>query len=527
MITSLRRRAKGQTLVLVGLLVALGVLLGLVALAADGGNALLQRRNMQNGADASTLGVVQRLAASVVLSSGMATYSATNQDVTDRIDDLLPGNRGGVIGTPSYVITVEYGTFITSTYTYTQAAWYDGGSWYHNSNPGYQASSFVPNSTDAVRITTAINNPTIFARLLGQNSVWVRAKSAAALNNIPNARPGGITWPMIAVASATPDPSTGICNPVLFWSNTGGNFKNLVQLGAHQGETWEGGCPKPAECPGTTGHWQLLTAHDTDPNHVDATGNLMQIRCGASLPEWFPGGNCGNQKPNGLGIVCCTGTSNVVEVDVPNYITYNFKGIISLTATQWLNSDGNYYDWRSDDAKNEPRPCDPGEMPPCLGLKGDWLEVYNGGNLGNNVLSYIHQYVIDHGTPDDLATYYGNHVDVVMYRYDYMEKWDKGNDPSCNPNCPYKWQFITRSNETPQRVHMAQSSIFRFYEKMTAPGGFSTPAAICGTSTFYNTPSSQVYGIFAGQEVTEPPCSSPPCSGHGLYNYVGYIDPGP
>src|SRR6059058_2305993 len=78
-------RARGQTMVLVGLLVGLGVLIGFVAIATDGGSALLQRRNMQNGADAAALGAAQTLAASVVLSGGLGVYTASNQDLTARV----------------------------------------------------------------------------------------------------------------------------------------------------------------------------------------------------------------------------------------------------------------------------------------------------------------------------------------------------------------------------------------------------------------------------------------------------------
>src|SRR5436309_6932393 len=111
MIRILRARARGQAMVFVGLLVGLGVLVGFVAIATDGGSALLQRRNMQNGADAAALGVAQTLAASVVLSGGVPIYAVSNQSVTARVDQTLGGNRGGTASTPSYSTTLEYGTY--------------------------------------------------------------------------------------------------------------------------------------------------------------------------------------------------------------------------------------------------------------------------------------------------------------------------------------------------------------------------------------------------------------------------------
>ena len=59
----MRLKTKGQSMVIIGILIGTGVLIGLVALAFDGGSAMLQRRNMQNGADSASLGTAKMLAA--------------------------------------------------------------------------------------------------------------------------------------------------------------------------------------------------------------------------------------------------------------------------------------------------------------------------------------------------------------------------------------------------------------------------------------------------------------------------------
>src|SRR5205823_890530 len=110
MIRIVTAQARGQAMVFVGLLVGLGVLVGFVAIATDGGSALLQRRNMQNGADAAALVAAQTLGASVILSGGVGSYIASNQDLTAHVDQVLDGNRGGTASTPSYSTTLEYGT---------------------------------------------------------------------------------------------------------------------------------------------------------------------------------------------------------------------------------------------------------------------------------------------------------------------------------------------------------------------------------------------------------------------------------
>src|SRR5436305_14434811 len=108
MMSIIPARARGQTMVFVGLLVGLGVLIGFVAIATDGGSALLQRRNMQNGADAAALGAAQTLAASVILSGGLGVYTASNQDLTARVDQTLEGNRGCTPHIAAYSSTLDY-----------------------------------------------------------------------------------------------------------------------------------------------------------------------------------------------------------------------------------------------------------------------------------------------------------------------------------------------------------------------------------------------------------------------------------
>src|SRR5438034_4138560 len=174
MMSLLRARAKGQTMILIGLLVGFGVLVGFVALAVDGGSALLQRRNMQNGADGAALGVAKTLANNVVQNGTDWIYSVTNAQATANVDQLLEGNRGGVLTPPHYNAELDYGTFFTGTsgYTWRTAASYSAGAWHYD--PAYPATSLVPatgaTSVDAVRVTAGIDNPTIFARLLGINT---------------------------------------------------------------------------------------------------------------------------------------------------------------------------------------------------------------------------------------------------------------------------------------------------------------------------------------------------------------------
>jgi hypothetical protein len=221
--------------------------------------------------------------------------------------------------------------------------------------------------------------------------------------------------------------------------------------------------------------------------------------------QWSPGGNCTdpiNYPPPAYGRTCCSTNDLVSDIDIANYIVNEFQGRISLTSTWPLS----YFR--------------PGYTPPA----GDWLEVYNGGNLGQNISGYIRQVILDRGVNDGLSIYYGKHIDKVMYLYDISEIWTNSYS-GCVAPCPYQWRPPGASN-SPNRVHISQALRFRFYQAMANTGGFDTPRDVCGTSTHYNTSSSKVYGIFSGAVVDNPPCSNPPCGvGHGLNNYVGFIDP--
>lgn len=58
-----RRRERGGVAVIVAVLLAGGVLIGMLALSVDVGQIMYERRQLQNGADATSLALAQRCAA--------------------------------------------------------------------------------------------------------------------------------------------------------------------------------------------------------------------------------------------------------------------------------------------------------------------------------------------------------------------------------------------------------------------------------------------------------------------------------
>lgn len=183
-IHELHRREEGQTLVVA--ILALVALLGVLALAIDGGYAYSQRRQMQNAADAAAMAGAWRLAmvGSGQIDSAVAQYATAN-------------------GADSYGWT-------------------------------------MPDSR-TVRVTTQVTFDTFFARLLGLNSMTASAESEATAGAISRAgnllpmtieeepfvvgqsytiwdnaqeAPGGFGWvDWNGVPVGNPELADNICNP--------------------------------------------------------------------------------------------------------------------------------------------------------------------------------------------------------------------------------------------------------------------------------------------------------------------------
>ena len=187
---------RGQTIVIVAL--AMLTLVALVGLAVDGGSALLQRRNMQNGADAAALAAAQMMQASMAVSCGdnnggaiacHPTYTIFNSTLLARVNELLQQNRGGELGPATYSKTVEYHIPDPS-----------GGSGYVSAD-AYAAQDLVPAGADGVRVTATINNPTTFAHALNIDFIPVSAQAATRLypTSAPPVTPGPSTLPIFAL----------------------------------------------------------------------------------------------------------------------------------------------------------------------------------------------------------------------------------------------------------------------------------------------------------------------------------------
>src|SRR6476620_6201734 len=165
----LRVRTRGQSIAIVGLLVATGVLIGLVALAFDGGSALLQRRAMQNAAEAGAVAGIQMMSSpGSVLGSCSSppgcrpVYMLPEDTLLNQVNTLVNDNRGGTVGNATYSTSVEYHYMAGATVGGSYAPCAD--CYRPAPRPNNPNAPYVPDYVDGIRVTAGVNNPTIFAR---------------------------------------------------------------------------------------------------------------------------------------------------------------------------------------------------------------------------------------------------------------------------------------------------------------------------------------------------------------------------
>ncbi len=179
---------RGQTLVIVALSIL--VLLGFVALGIDGGSALLQRRHMQDGADAAALGAIRLMEGNIAVTCSPAPCHPTYADITNgalraRILQLVNANHGdttGPAGYPAPLIEYHFMAGAPNCPNPAQACYLPA------TVASYPDAYAPPPFMDGIRVTAAVSNPTTFARAINiQNigvSAWAAARVFASCNTV-------------------------------------------------------------------------------------------------------------------------------------------------------------------------------------------------------------------------------------------------------------------------------------------------------------------------------------------------------
>lgn len=352
-------------MVIVGILLGLGVLIGLVAIAVDGGSALLQKRVMQNGADAGSLAGIQAmsqyLTGSCLPSPCHPAYQLTNADVWNAVKPVVIQNRGKLIGGPTpvdadysnvYNIQVGYhymsGANLTAVNPSTNPQTAPCANCYR---PAPNDTSRVPDFVDGVIVTTTVKNPTTFAEALPKPIANISVSSVAATQIYA-------TCPPSAGGEKTALPFTRF-RPTLeqelqtagndpehlyqFWdprADGNGNWKNQINLGATSSFT-------PTR-------QQLITASDPRTTTTPPMPNRTVDTPPMSEATRDPLTNIYDGK-----------------TDMYKWIYFEWGGTIALTST-----------WPS--------------APETAGRLGDWAERYpTNGDWGQNVSAGVHDLARD------------------------------------------------------------------------------------------------------------------------------------
>ena len=513
----IKKRQKGQTMSVVALLLGLGVLVGLVALAIDGGSVYLQRRFMQNSSDAGSLAGVQLMSQRVLITGGdpgYPTYALTTTLLLDTVMGLAEQNRGGAIGATNSDYTVRV------YYHYAESHPSYGGTFgpepldemaREPEDPDY----YVRDHVDGIKVVSTINNPTVFARALPSPIQNLPVSAAAAMAIFPTCRPQppggpGTTLPFTrfrySFEQELPTKGNDLCSPFIYWnaqadiSGPGNNnFKNKISFN-------------------TRSFFMDENPSNTDPDVEQQLLSGFDHRFGAQVP-YEPGDETvdmrGRVDPN----------DQTSAEDIDWWIRYQWQGAI-MTNTNWLS--------------------DPNAL-------GDWSEIYL-GNYGQNVqdpLVYLIKYADDGGYtpisadwPEGLG--WGRAITRTVYLWGEggLEPGDttatsaqksrevcinplNGNTCSCNnPNCVrdrVEWDYIDidayiAGNGDPmgdaaaaiERVRYTDAVQVVFYEHLNGGGG----DARCpdGTGVPSSNNSSEARGILPSANVGGPP-PGPPGSG--------------
>lgn len=148
-------KEQGQTVVVVAF--AIIALLAFAGLAIDGGTAYLNRRRMQNAADAAALAGTHRLA-EIICNHSAGNDAAIQAEV---IDYAL---RNGVDDASGVVAT--YVKFENNTLA-------------HYNPEVYVGSGYIPVGATGIAVTTTITRPTYFLNLIGQSTGAATASATA------------------------------------------------------------------------------------------------------------------------------------------------------------------------------------------------------------------------------------------------------------------------------------------------------------------------------------------------------------
>jgi Flp pilus assembly protein TadG len=462
---------QGQALVVVAICIA--VLVAGLAFGVDWGYAMVQRRVMQNLADASALGVGKYLATSVIELNGAPAFAVTQEEAWCAAKSYDTPNRSFAPAGTATQLDVFYSA--------------DGTTWTTSQRPTgdvcpTSGGTAIPAGTIYVRVVGTVTFSSLVASFIGHSASTASASARVRLSGTPVPLTGGPLWSMVRHYDpsdfnirCTPSPcdptDPSQATPITFWSANGnnvvyGNFKGLIDYSRYSSR-FAGSVP------------QLMTQWDTafhspNPLAIDKSGN-----CTAWGVDAF-----GNHLWDSQGEA---NANQDKQCSIPNWFYYGFRGRLALDSS-WSGSS-------LPTGQETPSPlpttravCStpPNPAPSCTdGTLGDWVETA-GGDVGNNMASAMTQAINDFGSadlpfsqqpvPGGHGTLFGKGLVVLVFLWDCAESYNANAAPGSqwslvlhtNGRGANDCSQLTKNDGTPDRVHVFTVAPFTFYAALVS-----------------------------------------------------------
>jgi Flp pilus assembly protein TadG len=462
---------EGQALVVVALCVA--VLIGGLAFAVDWGYAMVERRVMQNLADASALAAGKRLVTSVMKVGGAIKFSVTQEQTWCTADGYAnPSIKVGFApSTTTNDLRLFYGDASSPTVWTAGAATCTGN-------------TQVPASTIYVRAVVSTSIQSLFAGTVGHGSSAVSASARVRLSGTAVPLAGGPMWAMVRhynpndFNNTCTNPGPSGCDPTdpnqvqpkLFWDSQAadvayGNFKGLIDFSHYS--------PAFNSVPLQT--TQLISGSD-DWAHPPS-GPYAIDRSGQNQCPWGQDAQ-GNKLWDSWGEADATKDTHC---SIPNWVYYGFRGTLRLDS-RWSGASlpANQEQPSTLTTRSVCSPP-PDPAPSCADPNaGDWVETA-GGTI-SSLTDIVRVAVADRGsmsmpfsnkTVPGTSTPFGKGLVILVFLWECGEKFSK------NGGVGNRWDLIvpggpspdcSQLNSAPDRVHLFTVAPFTIYEGTITSG---------------------------------------------------------
>ena len=455
---------QGQALIVVAISIA--VLVSGLAFSVDWGYAMVQRRVMQNLADASALGAGKFLAAAVIRVNGAPAFSVTQEQTWCAAKGYDTPNRSFAPPNSPTQLDLYYSS--------------NGTTWTISNEPAGQTcpangGTDVPATTIYVRAVAKISFSSLIASVVGHSASTASGSARVRLSGTPVPLSGGPMWAMVRHYNASDFDNT--CNtspcdptdptqvvPKTFWdpndSNVAyGTFKGLIDF-SHYSPNFNTQLSIQTQ--------QLITqgdswAHSPNSLALDQSGGCTvwgQDLQGNKL--WDSWGEADANKDK--------------QCSIDNWVYYGYRGTLAVDS-RWNPMPAGWAGQEVPSTLTDRSICHPppDPAPSCADLTvGDWVETA-GGQVAN-LSTVLNKAVADRGSAampysnkfvPGTSTKFGKGLVILVYLWDCGEKFNK-NGPAGD-----RWTLIlpggsspdcSQLNSAPDRVHLFTVAPFTVYE---------------------------------------------------------------